>query len=268
VLVRSRQPGHSLPSSWHQFTGDLTDPNGSWQESLRGVDTVIHLAARTGKASRAEHFRVNRDGTKHLVDAARRARVSRFLFVSSIAAGYHDRRHYHYANAKAEAEAYVAASGMSALILRPTMVLGAESPVAANLRRLATARIPLMFGTGMPVQPIHVDDLAAQIVMALEVGPWPRDPVELGGPTTLTMTELLARCRRAAGLPPARPLRLPIGPLRAVLAMLEPMAGRALPFTAGQLAAFANPAVAAPHAFAARLPTPTRTIDLMIADGC
>ena len=37
--------------------GDLDAPE-RWEDALRGCDTVVHLAALTGKAKPAEHFRV------------------------------------------------------------------------------------------------------------------------------------------------------------------------------------------------------------------
>jgi uncharacterized protein YbjT (DUF2867 family) len=243
--------------------GDLERPE-AWTGALTGVDTVLHLAARTGKASKADHERLNRDATAALVDAAARQGVKRFLFVSSIAAGFADQRHYHYARAKAEAEALVTRSGIESLVLRPTMIFGPGSPVLENLRKLALLPIPVMFGPGTELQPIQVDDLARAMVASLGFESWPAEPVELGGPETIHQTELFARIRRLAGRPERRPIHLPLGAARAALAALEPFALGILPFTAGQLAAFANPATARSTPFAAVLPRPEHGIDAMI----
>jgi NADH dehydrogenase len=265
LLVRSPRDGRSagLSDGWSAITGDLEQPGG-WQTALAGADTVVHLAALTGKGSRAAHRRANLEATRSLVRAARDAGARRFLLVSSIAAGYSDRRHYHYAEAKGEAEAVVRESGLEALIVRPTMIFGPGSPVLENLRRLALLPIPVMFGPGTRLQPIHVDDAAAALVAALELDQWPSHPIELGGPEVIETEELIARIRRAEGKPGRRPIHLPLGPLRAVLGVIEPVALSVLPFTAGQLAAFANPAVARPDVFLDRLPRPRHGLDEMI----
>jgi nucleoside-diphosphate-sugar epimerase len=254
-----------LPPGWRVVSGDVTDPS-AWAAALDGVHTVAHLAALTGKASRSDHERVNRDATRSLVEAAAARGVRRFLFVSSIAAGYADRRHYHYANAKAEAEAIVRKGGMEALVARPTMVLGPGSPVLANLRRLASLPLPIMFGPGLAVQPIHVADLAAQLAAALQREGWPAEPVELGGPEAVPMARLYEAIRRADGRPARGALHLPLGLARGLLALAEPVLLGVLPFSAGQLAAFANPATATPSAFGASLPPARRGLSDQVSD--
>ncbi len=270
VRVLTRRPATltlppSAPSDWRVVSGDLTEL-ASPGPLLAGVGTVLHLAARTGKGTEAEHFLANRDATRTLLDAAEANHVGHFLFVSSIAAGFADQRRYHYARAKAEAEALVRSSGLESLIVRPTMVFGPGSAPLANLRRLALLPVPVVFGPGTLLQPIHVDDLAAQLVAALGVRAWPAEPVELGGPDVVGLDQLVAMLRRAAGKPARRPWHVTLGPARALLSAIEPVAGALLPITAGQLAAFANHSVARPSAFLDRLPAPSRSLDQMLAE--
>jgi len=253
-----------LPSGWRVIQGDL-EAIDRWAEALAGVETVVHLAALTGKAGRAAHQGVNLEATERLLEAARHAGVARFLFVSTIAAGYPDRSHYHYANAKAAAEAIVtAAAGIETIVVRPTMVFGAGSPVQANLARLARLPIPVTFGADRAVQPIHVDDLAELLAALLERKHWGNRTIEAGGPDLTTMDRLQDRLRQAAGLPIRSRLRVPIKPVRALLALLEPVALGLLPFSAGQLTAFANDtrAVAPPPDL--ELPLPSRHLDVMV----
>lgn len=64
--------------------GDVTDIN-SIQQSLEGVDVVIHLAARVSDwGSEKEFTRLNYEGTKNVLDAAVEAQVKRFIFMSSL----------------------------------------------------------------------------------------------------------------------------------------------------------------------------------------
>src|SRR5262249_38698926 len=102
---------------------DLLAPR-SYERELAGADTVIHLAAATGKAPIAEHLRANDEGTRVLLEQCRRSGVRHFVFVSTIATKSPDIRHYPYARAKLAAEAAVVSSGLDYTIVRPTIIVG------------------------------------------------------------------------------------------------------------------------------------------------
>ncbi|HXG43218.1 MAG TPA: NAD-dependent epimerase/dehydratase family protein [Gemmatimonadales bacterium] len=250
-------------SGWRYLAGDFTDP-AAGGTLLAGAETVLHLAAVTGKAPRRAYHDVNARGTEALVRAAGEAGAPRFILVSSVAAGFADRPHYHYAASKEAAERAVAASGLDYLVVRPTMVFGPGSPVQAGLSRLATLPAAVLFGTGeVLVQPVHVDDLAAVLVAALELRPLGGRVVTVGGPDRVRLRELLIRLRRAAKGSAGPVLRLPLEPWRSLLAWLEPIALGLLPITAGQLATFANDGVAAAP-LPPGLPPPRRGLDEML----
>lgn len=69
--------------------GDIT-PQTDWTAALDGIDTIIHLASRAHVMNDTvvdpdAHFRtVNVDSTLHLASQAIKARVRRFVFISSI----------------------------------------------------------------------------------------------------------------------------------------------------------------------------------------
>jgi nucleoside-diphosphate-sugar epimerase len=254
AIARSAEPaGWPKTSRW--VTADLTEP-ASYQEALVGAEAVVHLAATTGKARPAVYQRNNVEATERLLEAASASGVGRFVFMSSIAAAFEDRRHYAYAESKISAEQAVRASTLTTLIVRPTMILGEGSPIQASLSKLG--RLPLipMFGSGkVLVQPIDVADLVRVLTAVLGESPPPSGTVlEVGGPEIYSMEELVRRLRRAAGVEgKARFLHLPIGLLRAGLAAVESVLFPVLPFTAGQLASFANDSKAAPNQLVQRL---------------
>lgn len=244
------------------ITGDLLDP-ASLRPALRGCHTVLHLAALTGKASRRAMFAANAEGTRTLIRESIAAGVERFIFVSSVAAGFHDRRWYHYAESKRQAEEAVRVSSLDWLILRPTMILGAGSPVLAGLAQLARAPVGLLFGDGrVALQPIHVDDLIAILIACLRRRPLGGVVLEAGGPETVSMADLLRRLRRTGCGRDGPFLRLPVEPLRTMLGLAEPVLLPILPFSAGQLASFVNPGTAGP--LPAELPRPSRGLDQMM----
>ncbi|MEO8140612.1 MAG: NAD(P)H-binding protein [Gemmatimonadota bacterium] len=260
-LPATRGDGIRLES----VVGDLTSPD-RWAERLAGVETVLHLGALTGKA-RGESFEaVNHVATRGLLARARAAGVTRFIFVSSVAVGFPDQRHYPYAHSKARAEQAVLASGLDTLIVRPTMVLGPGSAVLTGLSRLATAPAGIVFGAGkLPVQPIHVDDLADLLIAALALQPLGGRTVDAGGAEVLELNELLRQIRVRATGRPGPMLHLPLAPIRAALAAIEPLAFSLLPFTAGQLASFANAGTARPDPLVTRLHRPILDLAAMLS---
>jgi NADH dehydrogenase len=247
--------------------GDLLDREAI-RRALKGCHTVAHLAATTGKQRREEHFRVNRDGTAALLEEARESGIERFLYVSSIAARFENRFRYYYAESKRQAEALVRESSVNWTIVRPTMIFGPGAPVQDALRRLAALPILPVFGDGRtPVQPVFVGDIAKVIAGILESNKFGGRTVEVGGPETLTIEDLLLRMRRAAGGRNAQVIHLPVRPIAICLAAVEPLLRSLLPLTAGQLASFVNSGAAVSDPCVAELKTTMRRIDEMLASN-
>jgi NADH dehydrogenase len=264
-LVRdpSRLAGKSpRPTYVRAISGDLLEP-AKYAAELASCDVVCHLAASLGKATVAEHFRVNAEGTRALLEAARSAGIRRFLHVSTISVNFPDKTHYAYARSKELAETIVRSSAMDWAIVRPTIVLGPGSGWGKKLRSLATAPVPLLFGSGKArLQPVDVRDVARFLAALLREPQLGRETIELGGPEALTFDELVVRIRGG----PARIAHVPAAPLVGALAALERVAFAALPVTAGQFYGFVHDTTAAPHPHVARLLPNRRSLDSMIAE--
>lgn len=257
-LVR-RDPG---PVPWRAIRGDLLEID-VWRESLAGVSTVVHLAALTGKAPAQEHRRINVEGTRRLIEACKEAGVARFVFVSSIAAGFGDLERYPYGQAKREAERVVRDSGLEYAIVRPTIILGPGSPNLQKFRRIALLPIMPIFGTGRTlVQPVHVDDVVLRLKTLVEAVPEPGPPVSIGGPEVLPIEVLLERIRIVERGSSGPKVRLPMGLMLPLLAVGEKVAFGAMPFTTGQLATFRFDGTVPDDT--TRQATPLRPIDAMI----
>lgn len=117
--------------------------------------------------------------------------------------------------------------GVEAVVLRPTLVYGAGrdrtlSRIAALARRCGVFVLP-RGATGLR-QPVHVDDLAAAALSALQAGGAGGRGYDLPGGETLAYAEMVARVL-AALQPPARLLELP-APLFSVLAAMLRASGR------------------------------------------
>jgi nucleoside-diphosphate-sugar epimerase len=240
VCLCRRKPAASQSENLEFVQGDLLERE-SYAGAIAGCDTVVHLAAATGKHSPAEYLRVNRDGTEALVIEARRAGVQRFLHVSTIAVKFLDKSGYPYAQSKQQAEAIVAKSGLRWIIVRPTLILGKNAPGLKSLSRLASLPIVPVFGDGRTlVQPVFVDDLAACLAAILKDDRFECQTMEIGGPEVLSIEDLLLSIRRAQGGRGTPVMHLPARPIAACLGWMEPFLRPLLPFTAGQLASFVN----------------------------
>jgi nucleoside-diphosphate-sugar epimerase len=216
-----------------------------WRPALRGVDAVIHLAARVHAAGaeaadEPAFMAANRDATARLAAAAAESGVRRLVFASSVKAmgessppgGALDeaapcRPADPYGRSKRAAElrlAEIAAgSRLEIVVLRPPLVYGPG--VGANFRRLLRAvdrGLPLPFGLVRNRRSlVHRGNLASALIAALD------HPAAAGatflvadGPPWST-PELIRLIAAALG----RPARLlPVPP--ALLAAAGRLAGR------------------------------------------
>jgi len=248
---------------------DLLQPE-LYRQALAKTDVVLHLAALTGRASEREHFRVNAQGTETLLEQCRLVGVKRILFVSSIATKFPDKSRYYYAQAKLRAEEAVRNSGLRFTIIRPTIILGRGSPILSALEKLATLPLIPIFGTGQAlVQPIYVDDLAQYILEILEQDRFSNETLELGGPATLTIEELLQQIRRARRgnkSPNGPSVHIPLGLLLPPLRAAESLGlGPLLPLSVGQLSSFRYDGTIEPNALHENRRETLRTVQEMLA---
>ncbi|MBI4589083.1 MAG: NAD-dependent epimerase/dehydratase family protein [Candidatus Rokubacteria bacterium] len=238
VYCLGRRPTAVAPGPFRIVEGDLADAR-RYAPALASTDTVIHLAAATGKAPREEYFRVNAGGTEVLLEAAERAGVRNFLYVSSIAVRYPDTSGYYYAQSKQLGEDAVGRSRLRFAIVRPTIILGRDAPAWTLLGRLSRAPITFLPGDGKTrIQPIYVDDLVDCLVSVLDDDLFTRDTFEVGGPEPVAFEAFLRTAHRLYHGKEPRVVHLPLAPLIRLLAILEKPLYSHLPITAGQLSAF------------------------------
>jgi NADH dehydrogenase len=201
--------------------GDLSDPT-SFRNALRGVDTVVHLAASIRDQPRASIEELNAIATLRLVRAAERAKAKRFVFFSAIGASLHERSRFF--RSKALAEQAVAESGIPSITFAPSIVYSPDDPWMTLLRRLSLLPALPVSGSGRArYQPIWADDAAAAVTAALG-----RDfdrPMrfELAGPEVLTYDGIAREALRAWGRR-RRLLHVPLPLVRAGLRGLETVA--------------------------------------------
>ncbi len=234
----------SRRENFHFVQGSLLEP-ATYESQLAAAETVIHLAAVTGKAGRQEYFTVNTDGTAKLVEKCKELGVTHFLHTSTIAVKYANVKYYHYAQSKQLAEEIVRDSGLAYTIIRPTIVLAQDAPIWQSLRKMASKSVIMIPGNGRAkIQPIYVDDLIECILYILREQLFDNQALDLGGPDVLSFESFLRQIHREAGQKEPRVVHLPLGLMRGCLGFLEKYLCSSLPVTAGQLSAFGNDGLA------------------------
>jgi NADH dehydrogenase len=203
--------------------GDLSD-SSSFRNALRGVKTVVHLAAaiRDQERDRATIEEVNGLGTLRLVRAAERAGVERFVFFSALGASLHSEARYF--RAKAQAEQAVEASDMRTTIFTPSIIYSPDDPWITLLGRLSMLPVMPISGLGRAqYEPIWAEDAAAAVMAVLDGGNG-KKRIELAGPERLSYDDIARTYLRAKGRH-RRLAHVPVPFVRWWLKALEEMQG-------------------------------------------
>ena len=159
------------------------------RQALRGVRTVIHLAAAIRDQQAAKVEELNGLATARLLRAAEQAGVERFIFFSAIGATRFQRTRFF--RAKALAQEAVAASEVETTIFAPSIVYDREDPWVTLTRRLALFPMLPIVGPGdAAFEPIWAQDVARCVIADLDGGTPGQRYFELAGPEQLTYEEM------------------------------------------------------------------------------
>jgi uncharacterized protein YbjT (DUF2867 family) len=187
--------------------GDLTDPP-SFRNALRGVSTVVHLAASIRDQPRGSIEELNGIATWRMVEAAERSGVERFLFFSVLDASTHHRARFF--RAKALAEQAVREASVRSIVFASSIIYAPSDPYLTLLARLALLPAMPVSGRGRSrYQPIWAEDVADCVIGALRGTGNDADGArharfELAGPETLSYNEIARAVLRSQGR--SRPL--------------------------------------------------------------
>jgi uncharacterized protein YbjT (DUF2867 family) len=203
--------------------GDLAslgDPHLQ-RQALRGVDTVVHLAATIRDQPRARVEELNGLATARLLRAAEGLGTERFLFFSALGTSEFQRTRFF--RAKALAEEAVTASKLETTVFAPSIVYDRDDFWVTLMRRLSLLPLLPISGSGQAqFQPLWAQDAARCVVAVLEGAKV--DRVELAGPQTLTYDAMARIVARSIGR--ERPLvHVPLGLVRLGLIWLRRIVG-------------------------------------------
>lgn len=193
--------------------GDITDRD-ALKTAISGVDWVFHTAAyvELGLVNAAEMERVNVQGTRAVMEVAEAAGVSKVVYCSTIgvfgdtqgrvADETFQREQADFSSAydrtKYEAQQIVdrfAAKGLPVVSILPSGIFGADDPhFGPVMQQFLKGGLKVWAGGDRITGIVHVDDLAAAMILAAEKGsPGEYYIISAGDLTTREMFALLSQ---------------------------------------------------------------------------
>src|SRR5947209_238776 len=233
VRAASRKPNRNVNQDRLEWV-ELPDLENEvdWTPLLEGMDIVVHLAAIAHRSHTVggDYARANRIATASLAQACGRHMIKRLIFMSSIGAQAGSAADHivteadepwpitAYDRAKLAAEEEIRRSGVPFTILRPVIVYGPGAKAnIALIMRIAALPLPLPFGAFTNQRSLlAIDNLVQAIVLCLDSPTTLNQTFIVCDREPITLAEMLATMREAAGRPPRL---LPVPPL-AVRAMI------------------------------------------------
>jgi nucleoside-diphosphate-sugar epimerase len=233
--------------------GGMDEPR-SLLEGMRGVDQVYHVAGLTRARATREFFRVNGEGTRHLVHACLETPRGprRLVHLSSLAAvgptpmatacaeDVSPRPVSPYGWSKLQAEAAVlgARDRLHVTVLRPPVVYGPrDRGVLEVVRWVARGLLPMPAGPSRTLSLCYVQDLVTALLAAGEANVPSGEIFHVAGEGAFTWEQVGEALGEALGVHPT-PLRIPVPILLALASGADAwswLAGRPAYFSRGKV---------------------------------
>jgi dihydroflavonol-4-reductase len=221
LLIRaSSDPRNIQALNADRVVGDLRDP-ASIETAMSGCDVVFHVAAdyRLWVREPEQMYRANVEGTRAILEAARKNRVGRVVYTSSVATiGFTsngrpadedspvslDRMIGHYKRSKFMAEEVALEAGrggMDVVVVNPSTPVGEQdikpTPTGRIIVDFLKKKFPAYVDTGLNL--VDVTECARGHAAALEKGRSGERYI-LGG-ENLTLKQILDKLAAITGLP-------------------------------------------------------------------
>ncbi|MBC3919712.1 SDR family oxidoreductase [Undibacterium sp. CY18W] len=207
-----------------------TDP-AIWETRLRQlgqVDVVINAVGILNETSRLRFDAIHRDAPVALFRAAEKCGVKSVVQISALG-GRQEAEHPDimtgYMQSKRAADNMLMESGLTYLVLRPSLVVGVDGGSSQLFRILASLPVLGLPGRGeQQVQPVHMDDLCTAINIWLANATRSNLVLNAVGPQAMSYRRMLEIYRQAMGMPAQTMFPIPMSVMRvsARLATLLP----------------------------------------------
>jgi NADH dehydrogenase len=172
-------------------------------------DAVAHCAGINREIGEQTYAKVHVQGTRNVVEAARKAAVRKVVFISFLRARPGCGSRYH--ESKWEGEEIVRGCGLDYTIFKPGVIYGRGDHMLDHLSH-AFYSFPVFALVGMKdqlIRPTAVEDLVRLLTSALEENRLSRQTLAVVGPEEMTLREAVTRVAKVLQKRPVM-IRLPV----------------------------------------------------------
>jgi len=233
VLVRTPDKARALKDLGVEIAvGDISDA-ASLEAAMKGCEKVLHLVGIIQEAPGVTFQGVHVDGTRNLLEAAKKSGVRHFIYQSALGTRANAKSQYH--RTKWTAEELVRASGIPYTILRPSLIYGPGDLFTVRLSEMIKLSpvLPVIGSGRSRVQPIFIDDVVRCLRKIVTGDSCLNEICEIGGPEQLTYEEVTMMIAEVMGV--KRPMvHMPLFFLKPMARVLEAVLSRP-PVTTDQL---------------------------------
>jgi NADH dehydrogenase len=188
--------GHHVVAVSRRTGIDVADTE-ALAAAFEGCDAVAHCAGINREIGAQTYERVHVEGTRAVVEAARRTGVRRVVFMSFLRARPNCGSAYH--ESKWAAEEIVRRSGVAHTIVKAGLTYGRGDHMLDHLSR-SLHTLPLFASVGMrekPIRPLAVGDLVHVLRAALVEDRLSNQTVAVTGPEEMLLSDAVRRVGRA-----------------------------------------------------------------------
>lgn len=187
-LVRSGESDYLSGLGVEVVKGDVL--NSADLATMQGCDTVIHLVG-IWRAKMAVYKRLHLQGTSNVVEAAKNAKIKRFIYLSAMGVSLKLPTGFYIT--KGESEEIVKNSGLEYTIFRPAVIIGpGDEFTTALIDMIKKSPLAPVLGDGkVRLQPLWVGDIVDCLVKCLDLPQAINRTYDIAGCDVLTYDQIL-----------------------------------------------------------------------------
>lgn len=146
--------------------GDFLDKQ-NLDIALKGVHTVVHMASETSSDSK-DLYNTNVIGTRNIVEAAKKNKVKRFIYISSTSVLHYPDKPYQ--KSKLQAEGLVKKDFPNYIIIRPSEIYGGidSQHYTLHIKKIRKGGLVFLSSGDHYVQPVYVGDVVKAIIKVIK----------------------------------------------------------------------------------------------------
>ncbi len=157
-------------------------------KKIKNADALIHLVGIGRQSTKIDYNIVNVEFTKHVVHLCKKAKISKFVYLSGL--GVSPNTSLGYFISKYKSEKIIVNSGLNYTIFRPSYIVGKDDPFTKYLKKqIKNGKIIIPGSGSYSIQPIYIKDVAEIIFQSITKKIFQNKILDLVGPEYITFEQ-------------------------------------------------------------------------------